>query len=76
MNDRFLPGVPGSLVEEMFNNAPGNEIATGKFDSPESSAALAANAFGFFLCRPQDLLRFRAAIPRLGQRIRWSWSGR
>ena len=31
--------------------APGNEIASGKFDSPESSCALAVNAFGFFLHR-------------------------
>ena len=35
--------------------AAGNEIATGKFDSPESSAALAANAFGFFLQRASEL---------------------
>jgi len=30
-------------------NAPGNEIESGKFASPESSAALVANAFGLFL---------------------------
>ena len=52
---RFLPGVPGPQIEAIFNAAPGNEIATGKFDSPESSAALAANAFGFFLNRPSAL---------------------
>ena len=55
MTDRFLPGVPGPEIENIFNTAAGNEIATGKFDSPESSAALAANAFGFFLKRPRDL---------------------
>ena len=55
MSDRFLPGVPGEEIERIFNNAPGNEIERGKFDSPESSAALAANTFGFFLNRPQDL---------------------
>ena len=55
MTDRFLPGVPGPEIEKIFNAAPGNEIATGKFDSPESSAALAANAFGFFLKRTGDL---------------------
>ena len=55
MTDRFLPGVPAAQVKAIFNAAPGNEIATGKFDSPESSAALAANAFGFFLNRPSDL---------------------
>ena len=47
MTGRFLPGVPGPKVEAIFNAAAGNEIASGKFDSPESSAALAANAFGF-----------------------------
>ena len=46
---RFLPGVPGREIENIFNSAAGNEISSGKFDSPESSAALAANAFGFFL---------------------------
>ena len=55
MTDRFLPGVPGPEIERIFNDAAGNEIATGKFDSPESSAALAANTFGFFLNRPRDL---------------------
>ena len=55
MTERFLPGVPGPKVEEMYNAAPGNEIESGKFDSPESSARLAANAFGFFLNRPEEL---------------------
>ena len=55
MTDRFLPGVPGREIEGIFNAAQGNEIATGKFDSPESSAALAANAFGFFLNRAWDM---------------------
>lgn len=50
-----MPGVPGPEVEAIFNAAAGSEIATGKFDSPESSAALAANAFGFFLRRAADL---------------------
>ena len=55
MTGRFLPGVPGSEIEAIFEAAPGNEIGTGKFDNPESSAALAANAFGFFLNRASDL---------------------
>ena len=53
--DRFLPGVPARRVERMFAAAPGDEIANGKFDHPESSAALAANAFGFFLERANAL---------------------
>ncbi len=55
MTDRFLPGVPAEEIERIFNAAPGNEIVSGKFDSPESSAALAANAFGFFLNGEWDL---------------------
>ncbi len=55
ITDRFLPGVPGPEIEAVFHAAPGNEIAAGKFDSPESSAALAANAFGFFMRRAADL---------------------
>lgn len=55
MTGRWLPGVPGREIERIFKAAPGNEIATGKFDNPESSAALAANPFGFFFKRPQDL---------------------
>ena len=55
MSDRFLPGVPGPQVEAAFGAAPGNEVESGKFDSPESSAALAANALGYFLNRVQDL---------------------
>ena len=55
MSERFLPGVPRAEIESILDAAPGNEIGTGKFDSPESSAALAVNAFGFFLRRAADL---------------------
>lgn len=48
----FLPGVPAVAVQTALRRSPGNELSTGKFDSPESSAALAANAFGWFLGRP------------------------
>ena len=49
----FLPGVPAEAVLAALRRAPGNELASGKFDSPESSAALVANAFGWFLGRPR-----------------------
>ena len=55
MSGRFLPGVPGAEIESILNAAPGNETGTGKFDNPESSAALAVNAFGFFLRQASDL---------------------
>ena len=51
----FLPGVPTEAALTALRRAPGNEIASGKFTGPESSSALSANAFGWFLDRPEDL---------------------
>jgi hypothetical protein len=51
----FLPGVPAEAVLSALRRSPGNELASGKFDSPESSAALVANAFGWFLGRATAL---------------------
>ena len=83
MSDRFLPGVPTVQVEAIFNAAPGNEIATGKFDSPESSAALAANTFGLFLNRPSELpslpgcefVTWPASSLTLERTVRFPWRG-
>ena len=83
MTGRFLPGVPGPEVEAIFDAAPGNEIASGKFDSPESSAALAANAFGFFLNRASALPAmpgckgesWPARSLTLEAEVRFPWSG-
>jgi hypothetical protein len=55
MSDLFLPGVPAERIRAAYAAAPGNELDSGKFSSPESSAALAANAFGYFLERAQYL---------------------
>ena len=49
--ERWLPGVPGAKIEAMLNQADGQELASGKFDNPDSSA----NAFGFFLERPAEM---------------------
>ena len=38
-----------------YEHAAGSELLSGKFASPESSAALAANTFVFFLDRPELL---------------------
>ena len=81
--NRFLPGVPARRVERMFAAAPGNEIASGKFDNPESSAALAANAFGFFLERANALpplpglenAGWPAGSVALEATVRFPWSG-
>ena len=51
----FLPGVPEAAVLAALTRSPGNELASGKFASPESSAALAVNVFGWFLNRPDSL---------------------
>lgn len=43
------------MVRAALAAAGGKEIESGKFASPESSAALAVNAFGWFLERASDL---------------------
>jgi hypothetical protein len=53
--DPFLPGVPVAHVCARLTAASGDEIGSGKFTHPESSAALAVNAFGWFIERPMDL---------------------
>ena len=83
MGGRWLPGVPGCCIEKIFNAAPGNEIESGKFDSPESSARLAANVFGFFLCHPACLPplpgceneTWPAVSLDLERTVRFPWSG-
>jgi hypothetical protein len=77
----FLPGVPAKAVLAAMARSPGNEIASGKFASPESSAALAVNAFGWFLDRP-GLLPPLPGVP-MGQaemveieaEMRFPWRG-
>lgn len=54
----FLDGVPASHVIDRFAKAGGNEIKSGKLSSPESSAALAVNCFGWFIERPEELPPF------------------
>lgn len=56
MLDRgLLPGLDRDRIMGAYAAAPGREADSGKFLSPESSAALVANFFGFFLDRPSDL---------------------
>jgi hypothetical protein len=59
----FLPGVPTSYVLDRLKNAGGDEIGSGKFASPESSAALATNTFGWFHERPVSLPMFSVIQP-------------
>ncbi|MBC6441908.1 MAG: hypothetical protein GDA53_02095 [Rhodobacteraceae bacterium] len=64
---RFLPGLPAEAVEVELNASPGGEPASGKFDHPESSSALAVNTFGWFLQRPGCL----PALPLPGFKQHW-----
>ena len=80
---RFLPGVPGERIERIIDAAPGDEIGSGKFDSPESSAALAVNTFGYFLDRAADLpplpgceqVAWPARSLSLEATVRFPWAG-
>jgi hypothetical protein len=77
----FLPGVPAEALLAALRRSPGNEWATGKFDSPESSAALVANAFGWFLDRPADLPPLPGVpmgVPEavaVEEEVRFPWTG-
>jgi hypothetical protein len=54
MNDiAFLPGVAAEAVLAALGRLPGSDL-----DSPDSSSALVANTFGWFLTRPRLLLPF------------------
>lgn len=79
----LLPHLPRAQIEAIYLAAPGNEIGTGKFENPESSAVLVANAFGFFLDRPGifpvlphlEALRWPASELSLERPIRFPWAG-
>ena len=55
MDRGLLPYLPVEKILACYAAAPGNEIKSGKFLSPESSSALAANVFGLFLESPEEL---------------------
>lgn len=78
----FLPNIPEREILDALNAAAGNEVESGKLASPESSSALAVNAFGWFLRRPKalpPLPRLQAAWParevKLEAEMRFPWSG-
>lgn len=51
----FLAGVKVEHVLARLARAGGNEVESGKLESPESSAALAVNTFGWFIDQPELL---------------------
>jgi hypothetical protein len=79
----FLPGVPEALILEVYDHAADNEIASGKFASWQSSAALVAHGSGRFPERLGEcpLVRTIADLPRpvrklgLERELRLAWSG-
>ena len=79
----LLPGLPIEDILGCYAATPGNEIGRGSFLSPESSAALAANTFGFFLNRPDCLPAFPAdedlgwppLMVSLETELRFPWNG-
>lgn len=79
----FLPGVSKERLRAIYDGAAGNEIASGKFASPQSSAALAANGFAWFLDRPGDCPLFPTIADLSGpvrevaieRELRFPWSG-
>ncbi|WP_144094576.1 PGN_0703 family putative restriction endonuclease [Croceicoccus sediminis] len=83
MSELFLPGVPESLVRHSLDIAGGNELASGKFESPESSAALAVNGFGWFIERPAllppfpglDDIEWPPVSVEIERQMRFPWNG-
>jgi hypothetical protein len=79
----LLPGVPTEYVIERLNKAGGNEVGSGKLTNPHSSAALAANTFGWFHGRPDRLPPFplpgctnlSATHVEVGYCARFPWRG-
>lgn len=83
MPDWLLSYLPKAEILAALERSPGNEIGSGKLASPESSATLAVNAFGFFLKRPDDLpalpgteeFGWPAQTVNIEQSCRFPWSG-
>lgn len=82
-DDLFLPGVPRDACLEALGKSDGNELASGKLESAESSAALAVNTFGWFLERPHRLpglpslldLDWPARQVAIERQMRFPWRG-
>jgi hypothetical protein len=51
----LLPHLSANAILERLSRAAGKEVQSGKIGNPESSAALVANTFGYFMSAPQEL---------------------
>lgn len=80
---QFLPGVPADHVLARLSKSDGHEITSGKLNSPESSAALAVNTFGWFVDQPRRLPRidvfpdidWPATFVEVEYQVRFPWRG-
>jgi hypothetical protein len=79
----LLPGVSIERVAAALGAAAGQELASGKFGSPESSSALAVNGFGPFLESPGAVppfpclhdLDWPALSVDIERQMRFPWAG-
>lgn len=78
----LLDNLPKDRIIACFAKAGGDELSSGRLASPESSAALAANTFGFFLEQPTLLTLPRPPLAagdansvELECEMRFPWSG-
>src|SRR5262245_61736418 len=83
MPDWLLPYLSADKIMAAYAAAPGNEIDSAKLSNPESSAALAANVFGYFIDRPEEfplsaIFGQTAEVPcrvDIECELRFPWSG-
>lgn len=83
LSSYLLPGISVDRIAAALGAAAGQELASGKFGSPESSSALAVNGFGLFLENPGALppfpclhdLDWPALTVDVERQMRFPWSG-
>jgi hypothetical protein len=78
----LLAHLDHAAILKAYQAAPGDELGSGKFNNPASSAALAANVFGYFLSDPSACDLSAAGVTGLTARavtleavVRFGWRG-
>jgi hypothetical protein len=83
LEDALMWGLPSAEIRAALEAADGQELRSGKLFSPQSSSALALNAFGPFVMRPASLpplpgteaLDWPALSVRIEAKLRFPWRG-